>query len=276
MRKKASRFGLRRTSARIAWAAGQVSAHHCEPKRGSSPAGKRRRTRSAACSVAETISARCWVLWSKTCQKRQRSERQPPVTQLSSSDSMNSRPAFSAKEALEARHRPAGQAGARQEDRVVGRLALGLGLGERVERRLDEAEAAPAAGDALARRGRSAARPATAARERREGGRASARASKWISARASEAAATRVRASSAASAGRSWARITKRSFIGGRRLPSDIGYRALPGKSGRPAGVADASRGRNAARAGLPPAGRSWSRVPRPQRQDAPPCPTTS
>ena len=97
MRKKPSRFGLRRTSARIACAAGQVSAHHCEPKRGSSPAGKRRRTLSAAWTRPETISARCWVLWSKTCQKRQRSERQPPVIQLSSSDSMNSRPAFSAR-----------------------------------------------------------------------------------------------------------------------------------------------------------------------------------
>ena len=97
MRKKASRFGLRRMSARIARAAGQVSAHHCEPKRGSSPTGKRRRTPSRFCSIAETISARFWVLWSKTCQKRQRSERQPPVTQLSSSDSMNSRPALSAR-----------------------------------------------------------------------------------------------------------------------------------------------------------------------------------
>ena len=97
MRKKSSRFGLRRMSARIACAAGQVSAHHCEPKRGSSPAGKRRRTRSNAWMRPETSSARCWVLWSNQCQNRQRSERQPPVIQLSSSDSMNSVPAFSVR-----------------------------------------------------------------------------------------------------------------------------------------------------------------------------------
>ena len=109
----------------------------------------------------------CWVLWSKKCQKRQRSERQPPVTQLSSSDSMNSRPAFSSEVALEARHRPAGQAGARQQDHVVGCKPLGLGLGQRVQRRLDEAEAAPAAGDAASRRARSAARRPPLPRARR-------------------------------------------------------------------------------------------------------------
>ena len=97
MRKKSSRFGWRRMSARIAWIAGQLSAHHCEPNRGSSPAGNRRRTPSHFWIRADSHSCGCWVLWSNQCQKRQRSERQPPVIQRSSSDSMNSRPAFSAR-----------------------------------------------------------------------------------------------------------------------------------------------------------------------------------
>ena len=141
------------------------------------------------------------------------------------------------KEALEARHRPAGQAGARQQDRVVGRPS-----GPRPRPRPGRARSAaprPGRSRPSGRRRGCATRPirgssATAAASPSKA-RASARASKWISARASEPAATRVRASSAASAGRSWARITNRSFIEGRRLPSDMDGNGHSGLGAGPA-----------------------------------------
>ncbi len=129
------------------------------------------------------------------------------------------------KEALEARHRPAGQAGARQQDRVVGRPSPAPAPSASAwASALSGASTRPKPPQRQATR--RATRPirgssATAAASPSKA-RASARASKWISARASEPAATRVRASSATSAGRSWARITNRSFIEGRRLPSDM------------------------------------------------------
>ena len=72
------------------------------------------------------------------------------MIQLSSSDSMNSVPASSVRK----RSRLAtGRHGRQDPDssmHVVGRQPLGLGLGQRVQRRLDQAEAAPGAGGAPA------------------------------------------------------------------------------------------------------------------------------
>ena len=114
-------------------------------------------------------------MWSKTCQKRQRSARQPPVDPALVLGLDELAPGVLGEEALEARHRPAGQAGAGEQDRVVGRPSAGrglrLGLGERVQRRLDQAEAAPAAGDAL-RDEADPRRVRDRRRQRGEGGRA--------------------------------------------------------------------------------------------------------
>ena len=115
MRKKSSRFGLRRTSARIAWAdrPGQRpplrAEARLEPLREAPPHPERLLQRGP-----RRCSARCWVLWSKTCQKRQRSDAPAagdPALVLGLDELA---PGVLGEEALEARHRPAGQAGAGQ------------------------------------------------------------------------------------------------------------------------------------------------------------------
>ena len=220
-------------SARIARAAGQVSAHHCEPKRlepdGEAPPHPEPLLQHRRDHLGEILRLVVEDVPEAPALGAPAAGDPALVLRL---DELA--PGVVGEEALEARHRPAGQAGARQEDRVVGRLPSASAWasafkGASTRPKLPQRQAArlptrPTRGS-----------PATAAPSAAKAA-GVARASKWISARASEAAATRVRASSAASSGRSWARITKRSFIGGRRLPSDIGYRTLPGKAGaRPA-----------------------------------------
>ena len=134
-------------------------------------------------------------------------------------------PGVLGEEALEARHRPAGQAGAGQEDRVVGRPSAGrglrLGLGERVQRRLDQAEAAPAAGDAL----RDEADPRRVRHRRRQRGEGGlGGAGVEVDQRPGVRGGRDQRAREPGGVlGRSCARIRNRSFVGGRRLPSDMG-----------------------------------------------------
>ena len=135
-------------SARIASQSGQDSVHHCEPKRGVSPSGKSRLSPSRRCAWKNAHSAGCWVLWSNRKRYCQRSSRQPLPIQLASSASMNSRPRLPSRKRSSARDRAAGQAGAGEQRHVVGLEARRLGLGERVQGRLDQAEAAPAAGGA--------------------------------------------------------------------------------------------------------------------------------
>ena len=215
MRKKSSRFGLRRMSARIAWThrPGQRpplrAEARLEPGR-EAPADPERASGAAAESHLGEVLGLVVEDVPEAPALRAPAAGDPAL--VLGLDELA--PGVLDEEALEARHRPAGQAGAREQDHVVGLDAPRPRSGRARSAAPRRGRSCPSGRRRASRPGRCAARRPPPPRAPRSSA-AGARTSKWMKARASRAAATRVRASSAACSGRSWARIRNRSFIAG-------------------------------------------------------------